>query len=133
MKKYKIQYQKSIYGISEYVDYNKPDVYSQVIKCNEYKKIPKFRIEITEKNIEDFNKKYGDKYNIGDFFESSIEKIIFYKNDINIYEQNVYADPYFKLEIQKDDGSWETILKHQCSGYHKNIKNINTIERDPIN
>lgn len=140
MKKYRIQFQKTMYGGNDVIDYNKQQVYSQIINCDRIEEFRKNPTEINEINIEKvkelgLTKKSGEEYKIGDLFESPTEEIHFFKDSqelpIPFHKQRMFADPYFKLEMQKEDGSWETILEHECSSCnHK--KNLTILKLEDI-
>ena len=65
-------------------------------------------VEITEHNLANA-KKINPNYEIGSTHTSPLNSVSFLINGIVTETINVFADPYYKLEVEKDDGSWEIL------------------------
>ena len=71
-------------------------------------------IDITEHNLE-IAKKINPNYEIGETHRSPLMSVSFLTNSIITETVHVFADPYYKLEVQNEDGSWKEENKHRCS------------------
>ena len=109
MRKYRITVQRTFFKADEIVDSSNR---TQSFEFDEIIEKVYEETLITEQNIE-IVRKLGLKYNIGDIMRSPLMSIK-YKVDNEIKSVDVWADPYYLLEIDKD-GSYQVEEKHSCS------------------
>lgn len=108
MKKFKLIKQVGFYHSSEK---NIPQTEDIIVECDEIKYI-RDEIKITEENISKA-KIINEEYNVGDTLIGVLGEVSFIKDDLEINNVKVLADPYYKLYEFKND-KWNLIDKHTC-------------------
>lgn len=101
MKKYRIQFQKTIFNINEKIENGKAYVYSKVVDFNNIK------MTLT----------FGEEYNPEKNSNDMIQEIIFFNESEGLpnFKHQVFFDPYFMLEVQMEDGSWKVLQSKKYS------------------
>lgn len=114
MNKFRITKQTMFFSGDEKIT-EKNRTQSQEIEADDYKS--NFdEVLITNENLEYSQKYLNSKYKVGDIHKSPLKSISFIKNDIEIENFNILADPYYRLE-KLDNGRWIEVDKHRCKNH----------------
>lgn len=115
MRKFRITKQRGLFGSDEKItDRNRTNTIE--INADSYAELYD-DVLITDDNLEYAKKYLNAEYKVGDIHKSPIKSISFIKDEYEIENINILADPYYKLEEYIND-EWILVSKHKC-GSHK--------------